>query len=663
MELIEKITIKHYRSLVNTKDEIINLSNLNIFSWSNDSWKSNILRALNIFFNWETDNLLYFNSDFSIQELEREEKEREKNPNYSIHKNIDITLYFDIRSTTYRTQKFAVTKRFSEEWFVKRIDHIFKPNKKDYSYTKDFENATKLFEKITWEKSKKWEKNTFKIDLSSDDDKLGKTSKLVRTSITRSLNKMRFYYIPAIKDNNIFSKLYSEVLSKIKENDDIFSDDWKKKISDSIITLEQNINHESNNLFKNLSFLQSTFKIPDKLEDFFSTFDIWTQRDNEYKSISLRNRWDWLQARYIPELLNFISEIENKDTRIKKNYFRGFEEPENSYEYSQAQILAEKFKNTYSKDKQIFITSHSFNFLSLDGDNVSKYRVYKDEKQTSRIFNLKDIDKMDHKDLLNNEIWLYKLNEDLEKVYIQKENEKKELEAKKAELETKINNLPNPLPTKIFICEDSSAETIGLWANLFTKYWINNVEIIPSSWCSNNIVEWFIETSIKRNNWYSPTIFRQIDRDGLYDEQRTKLEEKMNTKYWSLWRKYVFKTLSVNEIENFAVIQDNSFTEEIFTQNQQNIEDTFEKIIETKCKQLHRFFDYQEVNLFDNSATIRQQMRNYARTNWKKFFPGKDLWKLIPNYNPIIYLNTLDLTSYPAELTEYLSDIKTFFSV
>ncbi len=71
MNIIEKIEIKHFRSFDGGKDQekvkIDNLKDLNVFSGANDSGKSNVLRALNLFFNNEISPGIQFdkNRDFS----------------------------------------------------------------------------------------------------------------------------------------------------------------------------------------------------------------------------------------------------------------------------------------------------------------------------------------------------------------------------------------------------------------------------------------------------------------------------------------------------------------------------------------------------------------------------------------------------------------------
>ena len=71
MNIIERIEIKHFRSFDGGKGRekviIENLQDLNVFSGANDSGKSNVLRALNLFFNDEISPGLKFDKtrDFS----------------------------------------------------------------------------------------------------------------------------------------------------------------------------------------------------------------------------------------------------------------------------------------------------------------------------------------------------------------------------------------------------------------------------------------------------------------------------------------------------------------------------------------------------------------------------------------------------------------------
>ncbi|NQY37960.1 MAG: hypothetical protein HRT37_24030 [Alteromonadaceae bacterium] len=162
----------------------------------------------------------------------------------------------------------------------------------------------------------------------------------------------------------------NEIKSEIKEIE---------SLDKSIINLESQINKFSSNLFKAASFLSSEFKVGTNLLGFFESFDIGTGGD---KNLSLRTRGDGVQARFIPEMLDFMDSISHE----KKYFIWGFEEPENSAEYKNQQILAKKLKEHFSLPKQIFITTHSEEFLSLyDGSNIEF------SKRKSNLYHVKKI--------------------------------------------------------------------------------------------------------------------------------------------------------------------------------------------------------------------------------------------------------------------------------
>ena len=82
MKFINKIRIRYFRSLYDCKFEQIS-ETLTVFTGSNDIGKSNVLRALNLFFNDETDpeEEILFERDFS-KLRKKELKERIKTRQY-----------------------------------------------------------------------------------------------------------------------------------------------------------------------------------------------------------------------------------------------------------------------------------------------------------------------------------------------------------------------------------------------------------------------------------------------------------------------------------------------------------------------------------------------------------------------------------------------------
>lgn len=435
MKIIEGIKIKYFRSFADISVEIYDLTDINIFSWANDSWKSNILRAMNLFFNWIKSWFDFdFYRDFSYQQFDKEKNLSEKWYEWqkNIHKHIDIEILLnDPSSTTSRPQKISVIRRFNENWYDKSIYYIHNVDWK-VETIKD-ENNKKVFEdvyfenylilnnltndKITkeidpnWsfkldeignkieeykkvEKNKlisKWIKSSKKVSIHSDRyySDFTQTNK-TKIAIEKFLRRLRFEYVPAIKDKAYFSFLFSRTLSLIKEIDE---NNKSKKIDEALEWLSNVFNSwEISKSLNRTHLIWSKFSIPEKLIDFFSTFKILTQEQWNNSEVYLDLRWDWVQVQYIPILLNFISEQERSRWWNKPIFIWWFEEPENSYEYKNIKKIINNFvwiKNgdqdeliNYSKDNQIFITTHSKEILSIQNENkrkekISIYRVWR----------------------------------------------------------------------------------------------------------------------------------------------------------------------------------------------------------------------------------------------------------------------------------------------
>lgn len=414
MKIIEKIEIKHFRSFLGTPKEfeliVDNIVDLNIFSGSNDSGKSNILRSLNLFFNKEVLSGLpfEFNRDFFIGKKE------------SGHRVIEISISFDLSKDDKRDkflpEKFTISKYYDRDGFRNsvysfRLKEIDKPIKVDDRSEKNNHIA-----------------NLFTPENATDEQKEAakKREWNYRVKFAGFLNKsVSFEYVPAIRDKNFFAQLFGRVITKIKTNEEnrlsaleqeknkiihwnktiknktekkdfkenLTNKEWRlirlkeienqtkteSKLAATISGLEFEINNYASNLIKSVGFLESEFKVGKDLQDFFEGFDIGTGSE---KSISLGLRGDGVQAKFVPKILNFLSEIDHE----RKYFIWGFEEPENSAEYKNQQELSLEFKSAFSKNKQIFITTHSEEFLHIyDGSDLEK---------TSRTSNLYHVKKM-----------------------------------------------------------------------------------------------------------------------------------------------------------------------------------------------------------------------------------------------------------------------------
>lgn len=393
MKLIEKIEITHFRSFLGTPKRfetvINNLLDLNIFSGSNDSGKSNVLRALNVFFNDEiaTGTPLDFERDFFWGKKE------------AAHRVIDISVSFNLSNDSKRDkflpEKFKISKYFDRNGFRNYV-YTFTLKEKDIEIKVDSraEKNSQLFKKFISHKSTKEEKAA-----------AAKREWNYRVKFAGFLNKsVSFEYVPAIRDKNFFSQLFGRVISRIKYNEDakisellkekhkiinwestvenksekkdlklnLKNETWRKerikyidtqtkkeaKLAASMIELEKEINSYSSNLIDSINFLDSEFKIGNNLKDFFEGFDIATGAE---KSILLSLRGDGIQAKFVPKILDFLSTVDTE----KKYFIWGFEEPENSAEYKNQQQLANEFKNNFRINKQIFVTTHSEEFLQM----------------------------------------------------------------------------------------------------------------------------------------------------------------------------------------------------------------------------------------------------------------------------------------------------------
>ena len=343
MKIIEKIEIRHFRSfdggVGQMKVEVTDLKDINIFSGANDSGKSNILRALNLFFNDEISPGVSF-------DLERDLSK--------VHKN--------------RSDTKAKTKRDGGKKDVRQKDLSIKIR----VYFKKEEGGV-LPDRFYVEKM--WDKNGLKpnnrknnIKKNPDVAKAGAQE----GQLSQFLNNISFEYVPAVKDRQFFNILFKKLQNYLfekqdKKNDNKFTQ-HSSKFNDLLKIETQSLFDD----FKKSVGIDAGFKIPETLVDFFRTLGVETEN-----GISLFDRGDGIQARFIPDILNEIS----KDSR--KKVIWGFEEPENSYEPLRCFELAQDFVS-YSEKKQIFVTSHAFPFIGLKGERVASYRV-KNDDNVSRI--------------------------------------------------------------------------------------------------------------------------------------------------------------------------------------------------------------------------------------------------------------------------------------
>jgi len=567
VKFIKKVEIKYFRSFSDKVVKIEYLNDLNIFSWWNDSWKSNVLRALNIFFKNEVSHWIPFDfdRDFSkIQKLNSKYKydiKKEKNADKEYRRSdqfIEVKCHFDLSEKSYWN---VLPKKF---WISRR-----------WTRTKSWElnhNINTIYKKENEELLKKlWEwTNQYANKFNS-----------LKQSITKFLNKIDYFYVPAIKDYAFFKDLYSILQQKLTEVS------WNK-IEDSKKELQKVIKEETQtffNKFKKSTDLDAWFLIEQKLLDFKKNIEVETWND-----ILLTSRWDWVQARLIPDILDEL-------TDKHKYIFWWFEEPENSYEYKHSKKLADEFYDKYSIDKQIFITTHSKEFLwisdpidTLKKDKkVSIYRVFKWLKWWSKIeryedekwFSKENIKKQflwdsskeenltdEQKDVLQNiydDLWIIdesKIITELEEEIFKMNLEKNDLEKFKNEAKEKLKELGNLKKenqkislelgkakenNKISIfCENKNADDLN-------KLWFKSINFVPSS-----TKIYAFDTAKQKND----NIFALIDRDFLTDEEKECIEYNTNVRLFDFYcfENYLYhpenlKEYYINKNEEFDTTQ------------------------------------------------------------------------------------------------------------
>lgn len=233
--------------------------------------------------------------------------------------------------------------------------------------------------------------------------------------MTTFINRIHYTYVPAIKDEKFFFYLL-ELLQQI-----LF--EKSKKGKNRIDTVTEEFNQELNQITQNLSDefqkisgISSTLNFPTEISELFQRLIIDT-KTGDYK-LPLSYRGEGIRMRYIPTILNYIARNSNQ------YHIWGFDEPENSCEYALAKELSETFSNEYIKNSQIFVVTHSFHFISLNGPKISRYRVCKDTGGiSSSVFYL---DKRNLEEL-ENEIGIVQINEKLAKLYEQFSKDREEV--------------------------------------------------------------------------------------------------------------------------------------------------------------------------------------------------------------------------------------------
>ncbi len=389
--MIERIEIQYFRSIYRTT--LTKVEAINVLTGKNDVGKSNVLKALNLFFN----NCIVEEGD------------------YDFGRNYNLKRLEEVRKDTIKGKQFI------------QIKITFRRGKQ-------FEKT--LPEKFTI--TKKWNRDSEIPQVSDNiEQQLVKNGKIyndrVRASLTRYLNKIKYVYVPAIKDKHIFENMLERLQETV----------YEKKLANNA-SLTETMSNLFENVIKTTEELSAEFKVatnidsmiatPNDVKELYRTLSIITKSDDNL--VRLEDRGDGIQVRYIPSILNYIA------TNASENYIWGFEEPENSLEYNMARKMAEDFYSIYKANSTIFLTTHSSAFIDLGYKEDGRgFRCYKD-LETTVVVSFEEAHKLE---LLEEELgYAYILKEQYEqyKAVVQRNEEMQE---KIENLETEILLAQNPV--------------------------------------------------------------------------------------------------------------------------------------------------------------------------------------------------------------------------
>jgi predicted ATPase len=303
---IKKIHIRNFRSI---QDETIFLNDINLLVGKNDSGKSNLLKAMNLFFNgqtgWNEDFL--FDRDYCSFATKVAKKAEE----------ISITLTFEGDKTEPVWRK---------RW---RADSAGKTS----------------FETM-------WDKKTPKKDRQVG------TGFKKYSRIPSAVRKVTYIYIPALKSPQFISELIGTLNKVLSQNAKAQLKNAAGKFETALDEYFSGITDE----LRDVLGLDNALHMPLDLHPIFQALEFLDQNNH-----SLSQHGDGIRAQHIPILLNHILKLTHElkpDKEIYSSFVWGYEEPENNIEIGQAYKFAKTFV-AHANEQQILLTTHSPAFYSL----------------------------------------------------------------------------------------------------------------------------------------------------------------------------------------------------------------------------------------------------------------------------------------------------------
>ena len=317
---ITRIRIKNFRSIV---DETIDFCDVNYFVGKNDSGKSNVLKALNLFFNNETDFGHPF--DFSVDYSKFAKKVAKHAKEITISLDIDIPGNYIEHGVKTWTKVWRASGLHCDN-----INSIFASNSKGVTF----------------------------------------------------IRRISYFYIPAVKSNEYFKYLLTQVYLSMAKSANNRLKDLNDKYSSELQSLTQGLSQQIHNILK----MNSAIQMPDNLDVLFRDLTFSTS-DKVVKEINLDQRGDGIKARHIPSILRYNQDnIERGRPKksVSGTYIWGFEEPENGIEYLSCFDMSDELFS-YKEYCQLLITTHSPVFYAKSkSENAKCFFVSKTENGESK---------------------------------------------------------------------------------------------------------------------------------------------------------------------------------------------------------------------------------------------------------------------------------------
>jgi len=298
------------------------IADLAIFVGKNDCGKSNILRALNLFFNDETNpgSEFDFDEDYNFFAPVRARKAKE----------VVVQIEVDLPRSYHATNGHVVV--WKKRW---RQDGLW-GEENDY-----------FGQRITRNQREREVREDVKLPDKSN--------------VHALLRKIEFEYVPAIKDADYFDDLRGRIYG-------IISEVAARRFHESSAAFEQAIGDHLEELTTSITStlgFDTRLALPRDLYHIFERLDF-LSGDN---AISLDNRGDGVKARHIPLILRFMAE---KKAALQRrggppiSSIWAYEEPENNLEFASAVQLADEIKElAVNETAQILLTTHSPAFYDL----------------------------------------------------------------------------------------------------------------------------------------------------------------------------------------------------------------------------------------------------------------------------------------------------------